>query len=311
MCSVPAGDPIGISGDSSRGVPTRAPTGQGARRRILIAFTTCLTLLWAPWEVWAQARSGPQGEQPEGRTGAAEEAAARRDPAAARTRVDQRFKYRELGDDRYSAVATSRLDTTLPLPDGWLTALRFDMPLALTDRSGPDNPDGDDVLGAGDFLSQFFVIAPSPGATRRFRLGAGAQFIWPTASRDETGSGKYQVAPSAFGIYYTPGLGKGSFVGLILRDFVSYAGDEDRRDIHELSVQPALNVNLPGGWYLSSFPDIRINWKDDAKVFVPLNLEVGKFVGRDVLTSVQVDVPVVNDYDLYEWQVELRVGFYF
>ena len=279
--------------------------------RILIPLAACLMLATTALEARAQAKDAPPGVPREGTASTGEDVAARRDPASARNRIDQRLKYRELADGLYSAIATSRLDTTFPITRGWLIALRFDMPLVLTDRPGPDNPAGDDEFGAGDFLSQLFFIAPSPDRAKRFRLGAGAQFIWPTASRDETGSGMYQVAPSVFGIYYTPEISGGSFVGLLLRDYVSYAGDKDRRDIHELSVQPVINVNLPRGWYLASFSDIRINWKDDAKVFLPLDLEVGKFVTREVVTSVQVDVPVVADYDLYKWQVEVRVGFYF
>jgi hypothetical protein len=280
-------------------------------RRILSALAACLMLAATPLEARAQAREAPPGVQPAGRAGTGDDVAARRDPASARSRFDQRLKYRELADGRYSVVATSRFDTTFPIAGGWLMALRFDMPLALTDRPDPDNPGGDDEVGAGDFLNQLFAIAPSPDRAKRLRFGAGAQFIWPTASRDAMGSGTYQVAPSVFGFYYTPGISRGSFAGLLLRDYVSYAGDENRRDVHELSVQPAINVNLPRGWYLASFSDIRINWKDDAKAFVPLDLEVGKFVTRDVVTSVQVDVPVADDYDLYEWQVEVRVGFYF
>ena len=277
----------------------------------LITLTTCLLLgSLAPG---AEAQRTPAAAQAPvaGTAAQAEDTSPRRDPASPRSRFDLRLKYRDLADDHYSATTTFRLDTPVMLDGGWLLALRFDLPLVRTDRPGPDTPDGDTQFGGGDFLSQFFFISPPQGQAKRFRFGLGAQLLWPTASRDGTGTGKYQLAPSIVGIYYTPQLGRGSFAALILRDFFSYAGDDDRRDIHELSVQPGLNINLPRQWFVSLFPDIRINWEDGAKAFVPFDLEVGKIIAGNVITSVTLDVPIVDDYDLYDWQVEFRLGFYF
>lgn len=277
----------------------------------LIALTTCLLLGSVAPEARAQrAPAGPPAPAV-GQTGSAEDTSIRRDPASPRSRFDLRLKHRDLSDDHYSATTTFRLDTPVPLGGGWLLALRFDLPLVLTDRPSPDNPDGDSQFGSGDFLSQFFFITPPQGQSKRFRLGLGAQLLWPTASHDEMGTGKYQGAPSIFGLYFTPELGRGSFAGLVLRDFFSYAGDDARRDIHELSVQPGLSVNLPRQWFVSLFPDVRINWEDDAKAFVPFDLELGKIIAGNVITSVTLDVPIVDDYKLYGWQVELRLGLFF
>jgi len=222
-----------------------------------------------------------------------------------------RLKYRDLPNDDQSLLTTFRLDTPVVLGGGALLAFRLDMPLVLTDRSGPDNPDGDSRFGSGDFLSQFFLISPLQGPSRRFRFGVGAQMLWPTASRDEIGTGKYQLAPSVIGLYFPPQLGKGSFAALIIRDFFSYAGDDRRRDIHELSVQPGLSVNLPHRWFVSMFPDIRVNWEDDARAFVPFNLELGRIFAGNAIGSVTLDVPIMDDYQVYEWQVELRLGLFF
>ncbi len=277
----------------------------------LISLTTCLLLgSLAPG---AEAQRPPAAAQAPvaGTAAQAEDTSPRRDPASPRSRFDLRLKYRDLADDDYSATTTFRLDTPVLLDGGWLLALRFDLPLVLTDRPGPDNPDGDTQFGSGDFLSQFFFVSPPQGQAKRFRFGLGAQLLWPTASHDEMGTGKYQAAPSIVGIYYTPQLGRGSFAALVLRDFFSYAGNGDRRDIHELSVQPGLNINLPRQWFVSLFPDIRINWEDGAKAFVPFDLEVGKIIAGNVITSVTLDVPIVDDYALYDWQVEFRLGFFF
>jgi hypothetical protein len=277
----------------------------------LIALAACL-LLESPTPDAEAQRAGAAGQTPAAGTAAqAEDSDPRRDPTSPRSRFDLRLRYRDLTDDDYRATTTFRLDTSVRLDGQWLLALRFDLPLVWSDRSGPGDPDGDTRFGSGDFLSQFFFMSPPQDEAMRFRLGLGAQLLWPTAGDDRTGSGKYQLAPSIFGLYLTPGLGQGSFVALVLRDFFSYAGDGDRRDIHEMSVQPGLNINLPRQWFMTLFPDIRINWEDGAKAFVPFDLEIGKTIAGNAVMSMTLDVPIVDDYDLYDWQVELRLGLYF
>lgn len=280
-------------------------------RRALFTLIGCVALALIASTAMAQAPQDQTRPSAPGTRSATEDAPIGRDPGSPRSRFDLRVKYRQSSPDDFGVVMTPRLDSPIGLGGGWLLALRFDLPLVLTDRASGDNPDGGEEFGFGDALSQFFVLTPPQGASGRFRVGAGAQLLWPTASHDEMGSGKYQLAPSVVGVALLPELSRGSFAVLLLRDFFSYAGADDRRDIHEVSVQPGLSVNLPRRWFVSSFPDIRINWEDEGKAFVPVNLEVGLLFGRRGIVSATVDVPIVDDYHLYEWQTEFRIGFFF
>jgi len=58
-------------------------------------------------------------------------------------------------------------------------------------------------------------------------------------------------------------------------------------------------------------PDIRINFEQDNDVFVPFNFKVGKKLRKDLVTFVEVDVPVINDYDRYDWQIGFGMKFFF
>jgi hypothetical protein len=112
-------------------------------------------------------------------------------------------------------------------------------------------------------------------------------------------------------VYYPEAWSKGSFVGLLLRDYFDYAGDDDRADIHELSIQPLFNYNLPERWFLGINPDIRVNWEQDNQWFVPFNVTLGKLINKSTVMSVEFNTPIVNDYDRYDWQIEFRIGFFF
>ena len=78
-----------------------------------------------------------------------------------------------------------------------------------------------------------------------------------------------------------------------------FAGDEDRQHQSELQFAPLFNINLPQQWFVTLFPssDIRINLMDDGKLFLPFNIMVGKMVTRSIVASVELGVPMVNDYE--------------
>jgi hypothetical protein len=92
-----------------------------------------------------------------------------------------------------------------------------------------------------------------------------------------------------------------------------YAGDEARHHISVLQLQPALNIHLPQAWFVELYPspDIRINFLDHNKLFLPLDVLVGKLVTPKFIASLEVSAPIVKDYDLYHFKLEARIGFFF
>jgi hypothetical protein len=38
---------------------------------------------------------------------------------------------------------------------------------------------------------------------------------------------------------------------------------------------------------------------------------VGKLVTRSIVASLELGVPIVNDYQVYDFKLEARVGFFF
>ena len=79
-------------------------------------------------------------------------------------------------------------------------------------------------------------------------IGFGPQLTMPTASEDETGTGKWQagiatiiIAPQRWGL-----------LGGLITWQTSFAGDDDRVDQNGMSVQPFFIYNFPKGWYARS-----------------------------------------------------------
>jgi hypothetical protein len=140
--------------------------------------------------------------------------------------------------------------------------------------------------------------------------GFGLQAVFPTASDDQFGSGKYTISPIVAGLYYPECLKKGSYAGLLIRNEFSYAGNDYRSDINQLVIQPAFNANLPDKWFITMSPEIRLDW-NSGQWFVPFDITVGKLVTPRTVISLEYKAGLIKNYPLYDYELEFRTGFFY
>ena len=62
--------------------------------------------------------------------------------------------------------------------------------------------------------------------------------------------------------------------------------------------------------------DIRYNFAakrpgDSGRWFLPFNFMVGKLLTRSIVASLEMGIPIVKDYEVYDVKTEARVGFCF
>lgn len=141
--------------------------------------------------------------------------------------------------------------------------LRFTMPALVT---VPDVPDGT-ISGVGDLnLLDLF-----PFKAGDLEIGVGPQLTIPTASKDETGTGKWQGGLA--GVLMAPQ--KWGMLGGLLTWQHSFAGDDDRPTQNNLTFQPFFIYNLPQGYYLRSTATWIFDLERDHYV-IPLGAGFGK-----------------------------------
>jgi len=180
--------------------------------------------------------------------------------------------------------------------DHWNSNLNFQpvLPVALTDEwnlmtrpvmtlfnsvphPDPHNPSEiDRTTTFGDTVLMELVF-PSPKLVGNWLLGLGPTFIFPTASSDYTGQGKWQVGPAALVGY----LSEKWILGALLQNWQSFDGSENRPDTNQMNLQPFAAYFLPSGWSIGYSGNILANWKADeaGDVWtVPLGLQVAKVV---------------------------------
>jgi hypothetical protein len=223
-----------------------------------------------------------------------------------RTLPDATAESGQVLDDRQAETLTLRSDL-LFFPKPNQLALRVDLPLMWSNKPSSDNPRGQTEFGLSDLLLQAAYLRTIDA---RWAGAIGLRMIFPTATGEAFGTGKWQLVPTIAVRAELPEVSRGSNVGLIVRQFVSAAGDSSRSNINKLGLEPFLNIGLPKQWFLNSSPKMTYDLYTE-KWFVPLDLMVGKKFGTRWVTSLEYQYGLVGSSDNYKYWLEARVGHFF
>jgi hypothetical protein len=207
-----------------------------------------------------------------------------------------------------------RADETFNLSQQWSLALRGDLPFLAKDKYTASNVTGDFLYGLGDADVQAALI---DNIDARWKAGAGARLIAPTGDSALT-SGLWRIMPIVGVRYGLPGISSGSYFEPLARYDVSFAGDPTKKFISNLQLAPMLNLSLPDRWFLTLYPNPEIRWNFGAPVtgqtgrlFLPVDARIGKKFSESINVSLEVSVPIVKDYPVYDFMTALRINFSF
>jgi hypothetical protein len=209
-----------------------------------------------------------------------------------------------------------RYDHSLDLAPFWILALRSDLPLLAKNSITSGNPDGDYLRGIGDADVQAVLIH---NLDSRWTVGFGARLIAPTGDDATTlGSGKWQIMPAAGVRYALPEINSSSYLEPVVRYDASFAGDPTKKNISNLQFAPTFNLGLPDRWFITFYPsaDIRINFGDPVtgqtgRLFLPFDARIGRKLSDDAALSLEVGVPIIKDYPVYDFKTEVRLNVTF
>ena len=127
------------------------------------------------------------------------------------------------------------------------------------------------------------------------RWGFGPALVFPTASDEALGQGKWQAGPAVALIYTRV---KNLTAGAVWQNPISFAGSPDRPDVNNLIITPTLTYNLEDGWFagLSDF-DWSFDWENGGAATVLLGAQVGKLVRighQNISLSIEVGGAVAS-----------------
>jgi hypothetical protein len=189
-------------------------------------------------------------------------AAAAQNPVAAMYSLPlQNNTYLGVGPNHDRTADVLNIQPVLPFTvGGWNIISRTIAPLIHTpglatglEDVPTTSPFGTSHFGFGDINQSVYF---SPAASQSVIWGVGPSVSLPTATNRALGSGKLSIGPAAVALV----MPKPWVIGVLGRQLWSVAGPSGRADVSQLLVQPFVNYNLAGGWYLVSSPVITSNW---------------------------------------------------
>ncbi len=106
--------------------------------------------------------------------------------------------------------------------------------------------------------------------------GAGFDVLFPTATEDVLGVGKWSAGPSALGVYLGPKF-KG---GALLQQYFSFAGSDNNDDVNLTNLQYFYMWSLNPTTSIGAAPNIIINWEASgtSRFTIPVGLGINKTV---------------------------------
>jgi hypothetical protein len=150
----------------------------------------------------------------------------------------------------FQLISAPYLEVTPPAASGATPRLQWDRETGL----------GDTVL------MQLFA----PAGMGNWVYGLGPTWIFPTATDDVLGQGKWQVGPAGVFMY----LGQKWILGFIGQQWWSFAGDEDRAYTSTLNFQYIIQYRITSTWQIGMAPNMIVDWyaDDDNKLSLPVGL---------------------------------------
>jgi len=196
--------------------------------------------------------------------------------------------------------------------DGFVTLLRLEVPFPdeKTDFEGdPFNPRLGDIKVRTGFRP--FHIDEIPFSTF-------LEVTFPTADPEDLGGGKYQLSPGLFTTVPIPlseslsQSHKMTFSPLV-KQVVSVAGDEDRKDINYTKFEMAFRDTWRHQFWLKLTPKLVVDWEQDAKTGAVAELELGWMINRTWSTWLMLGTLLWGEGvpGNYDRRVELGVAFLF
>lgn len=143
--------------------------------------------------------------------------------------------------------------------------------IARPDLSVLDSEPPHRKFGLGDIELETYL---TPGLFDKWVWGVGPALQAPTATASELGTGKWSAGP-AVGLIYISGPWVN---GILAHHLWSFAGQRDRAEVNQSTIEPFISYNFESGWFLGFDSTMTADWNadPDKRWTVPIGLDVGK-----------------------------------
>lgn len=148
--------------------------------------------------------------------------------------------------------------------------------------------------GLGDVYLQALV---APRIQGNFFIAGGTGIAIPTATSQSLGIGKWIAAPVIAPIFLFP---KKGLAYIKFQDYISFAGNADRQDVHYFSISPVYLRRIKKRFWTVVDTEMKTNWLDHGHTWFKSGLLAGTMLSPRIGIWVQGEVPY-GQYRQADW----------
>lgn len=201
-------------------------------------------------------------------------------PVAALISVPIQFNYDDgFANDGHRTLLNIQPVIPMSISQDWNLISRTILPVV----SQSNVVGNDSQSGLGD-VTQSFFFSPKKPTESGWIWGVGPALLLPTATKDQLGTEKWGLGPTAVALKQT---GDGWTYGALVNHIWSVAGNDDRSDVSNTFLQPFLTKGIGQGRTIALNLESTYDWKANHWT-VPMNLSYSKVTKwGDQLVSLQ------------------------
>ena len=157
--------------------------------------------------------------------------------------------------------------------------LRGEVPLVSTHSNGTTR------TGLGDLYGQALLIRATEGP---FVFAFGTGLVFPTATGDTLGRGKWIIAPALVPALFFPHQG---YAYVKVQDWISFAGDSGRPDVHYLTVTPTFLWRVAKAWWMLVDGESYTDWEMNDQTSFKAGFLIGHMLTPTIGVSLKAEFP--------------------
>ncbi|HOB99661.1 MAG TPA: hypothetical protein PKM43_13080 [Verrucomicrobiota bacterium] len=136
----------------------------------------------------------------------------------------------------------------------------------------------------------------------------GLETVFPIATADTLGSGKYQLNPTVVAVH---AFSAQTFAAGIAKHLFSVAGDKDRDEIVQGQYRLLAAHTFTSGWWCLVDPQLWVDYHNDGRVQFSCDGEIGKMVGKTTGVWIHGGSRIAGDWHKEDWSISAGIRFVF
>ena len=156
---------------------------------------------------------------------------------------------------------------------------RFEIPQVTSHIGGATH------AGLGDLYAQLLYV---PWLTPGFAVAMGSGLVFPTATDERLGGGKWRAAPLVAPVWFFPRRG---FFLVKFQQHVSFAGDADRPDSNFLLTTPTLLYRFHRKWWIHADTEMKTDWERGNHASFRSSFGIGRMFASRYGVLIKPEVP--------------------